>query len=523
MHFAQSQKGADKQQGWIKRGMNKRNLKRLLMVAPFMLLLLVGWTVGAALLGGHEKQVAAAGGTLDMRQLDFDDIYFLNADKGGWDTYSMQLYTPQQLAEITEKPPLVPRSAYSEDQYFTHRITLYLPQGQTYGISMRTADYAMRIFLNGEELGAAGWPAQTDADTVPRVLEKTYFFTPNTEKVEIVIQTANFNHADGGWVPSIYIGLSDAVAAKNQKDLIVSVMILGFLMSAFAYHFGLFCINPSRRPALFLALGCLALLVQNNRLVPIFFPNYNWHVVIRLEYCAVLFAYISLCCLMRAMYPKQIHKLPLKLFIAVCAAYALLVLTTDTVFFTRFVIVLQVAAVIMILYMIICLARGLRLNDLGRLLSFAGFLVLCIFGLNDILYHFGIIVWRMVFGQSFLAPIGMVFFILCFGLSLSLEFSKTEQALAEGRRHIAEVEARYQAIQNEANARAPKAVFSGFGLSQRETDVAWLLIDGASRVQIADALGISLGSVNTYCSRIYQKTSCASPADLLRSLNKISR
>jgi DNA-binding CsgD family transcriptional regulator len=63
---------------------------------------------------------------------------------------------------------------------------------------------------------------------------------------------------------------------------------------------------------------------------------------------------------------------------------------------------------------------------------------------------------------------------------------------------------------------------SGHGLSKREADVVWLLIDGKSRKEVALLLDISQNTVNTYCRRIFDKTGSTSLAELTKKLGIIA-
>lgn len=54
-------------------------------------------------------------------------------------------------------------------------------------------------------------------------------------------------------------------------------------------------------------------------------------------------------------------------------------------------------------------------------------------------------------------------------------------------------------------------------LSARESAVAEMLIEGATQASISEALGLSRGTVATYCHRIYEKAGCENRAAFLRA------
>ena len=64
-------------------------------------------------------------------------------------------------------------------------------------------------------------------------------------------------------------------------------------------------------------------------------------------------------------------------------------------------------------------------------------------------------------------------------------------------------------------------VLASLSLSERQSDVVRLLLhDGRSRADLAEALGISIGTMNTHCERIHAKLGIQRRADLLRRIIK---
>lgn len=59
-------------------------------------------------------------------------------------------------------------------------------------------------------------------------------------------------------------------------------------------------------------------------------------------------------------------------------------------------------------------------------------------------------------------------------------------------------------------------------LSPREAEVAELLLGGATQTAIADELGLSRGTIATYCRRVYDKTGSAGRAEFLRRCASIA-
>ena len=129
-----------------------------------------------------------------------------------WESWPEALYTPEDFAggTVAAAPRILAEEDYKSIPYATHRLRLTLPPGQTYGISMLTSEYAMRIYIDGVETDSADSPGTTRERTEHRALERTYYFAAQSGEVEIIVQAANFVHAKGGgWPPRFYIGTAE--------------------------------------------------------------------------------------------------------------------------------------------------------------------------------------------------------------------------------------------------------------------------------------------------------------------------
>ena len=127
-------------------------------------------------------------------------------------------------------------------------------------------------------------PGSTKETTEHRIAERTYYFSPQGDTVEILVQTANFAHSIGNGAPGIVVGTAEKITERNHVGLAVSFLIVSCLIAAFLYHAGLFCLNRSRRIDLIFAICCLLLALMNKKLLLMLRPNYTFAIAIRLEY-----------------------------------------------------------------------------------------------------------------------------------------------------------------------------------------------------------------------------------------------
>lgn len=496
-----------------------QNPRSLLSIALFLVLLLVLWA-GLTLLPAPEtvRLPEDAPGYRDLSGLDFSDtVYYV---KRGWDSLPGALYTPEDFADGVVAAPSVPSTSvdYAGVQYITHRQVLKLVPGRTYGLSMGVGDFSMRIFLDDAELDSIGVPGDTPERTVPRVDERTYYFTPRQEETTLLVQMANFVHREGVYPPNFTIGADTSITRLAQKHLIQSILVLGVLLAACLYYLALYLLNQRNRGSLVFSVCCALLALMNRQLIPLFWPEYNWHLAFQLEYL-VHFATFGMCVLLvDSLFPGLLHRRVTRPYWVLCGLYALSTFVLDTRVYSALLLGFEVVSIAMMAYVLARLLLSLRQRRVQNLLGFVGVAVLAFFALNDILYHNNIVMLGRLAGQLFTAPVGMVFFTFCYALIVSMDFAEHERRLAEAlgmaEERYAVLEARLRA-EAEARAEARPQPLEDFPLTPRERQIALLLLAGHTREEIMTLLGISRGTVNTLCSRLYRKLEVNSSTELI--------
>ncbi|MCL2124801.1 MAG: winged helix-turn-helix domain-containing protein [Oscillospiraceae bacterium] len=406
--------------------MDKPTHRDIFVITAFLILVLVIWigilnlpSPGIVDLNGYD-------GFYDFSDVDFADMVY--AYNNNWFSYPEKLYTPEDFAsgKVTEPPVLSNTLDYTSTQYFTHTMELSLPAGRTYGLFMRTADYSMRLFINGEEIDCVGLPGVSFETTTPRVLERIYAFIPQTGITTLIMQTANFVHREGAFAPRFIVGDYLDVQRRISKEDTITFLAMGCLLAASLYHLGLFALNRKRRTTLIFSLCCLLLMLITNK-IPIMFPDYNWQIVFRIEYFVHYAVFVFVLLFLDKLYPGVLHK-PVTLGYYIFAGLYIVALALPTTMFTKIFIVFEVVSIGLMLYVFIMLALfTLSRKNIQNVLSFVGLLVIGLFGLNDILMRFGLKLFGLISGQGFTAPLGMLFFVFCYTLVISLEYAETER------------------------------------------------------------------------------------------------
>lgn len=491
--------------------MLKTTPRDMIYIILFLVLVLAMWT-GLSLLPGPviEHVPYATRGSHDLTGTDFTDtIYRLEQ---AWETWPGKLYTPDELEDAEE--PI----QYNCDQpCATHRETLKLTPGITYGISNRSSDYAMRMFLNGEEIVTAGNPGATEEENVPGVREFVYYFTPQTETVEIVVQSSNYIHyRDGTKAPLLLIGTAENIADYVRNFTLKSGIIFGCLVMAFLYHLAVFLLNRRQLASLVFGLLCLVVgIYSTERFVSLTLTVY------RLGYVAMIFSVAGLVLLVNILFPDTLNKRLLLAYFAICGAYLVMSLLAHPLLVTRVLQVFQIISICMIVYSLVCLILKRRERELKNALAFLGVALFGLSTLYDILYKNGLGPNLLINDQRVVdGAAGMVLMVTCYAMVIAIEQTEVNRRLEEAKTALAAAKARYIALSQEKEngnlaEKAPTS-FSELGLTRREKEIALLLLDGRRRDEIAELLSISRGTINTHCTNIYRKANVTSVTEFTR-------
>jgi len=415
--------------------MNQSKIREFIPVLVFLVFILVFWALLAGMPTSEivNTQPVQADGIQDLREADFDNSIYVVSHKIQWESWGDKLYGPQDLTEeIVREARVLDDEDYKIIQFATHRTKMLLTPGKVYGISMKSADYSMRIFIGGEEIDSVGVPADTKEETVPRTNKRVYYFSPKTEVVDIVIQAANFVHNEGAYPPILFIGSYENIAHKQLTDSFMTFMIIGCLLTAGIHHLALFLLNRRRKTDFIFSVCCFLLLLMTNEFIPFFFPEYNWYIAFRLEYIVHYATFAAMTWLFHTLMPKALNKWVWRIFEGVCAVFTLSVFVFDTVIFSSFIQYFHYISIAFTLYLLVCLAAALKYKNIKNVLAFAGAFIMGLFAINDIILHMPVLTLphypgSIMWGLEFTAPVGMVFFVCCYSLILAVDYAETQR------------------------------------------------------------------------------------------------
>lgn len=307
--------------------------------------------------------------------------------------YPNILHTPETIPdslpsgnEVTQEPA----------RCGTYRMILELPAGKAYSIRAYSALHSQRLFVNSEELSVLGHPGTTADTTVPETGYYTVHFTPETDRTEILIQTAAFHYGHSG-LYDLVLGTAENIRMRTESVQTRIHMIEGGLVSSLLLSAGLYLFFK-RRANLWFSLACVAVFIrivvmEENNFLNFCFPL-SWEVSVELKYLSTVALGFFFVMFIKDSFPGVLHCALLTAFSVGCLLTTLTIIFTSVVFYSRVIFLsfwgswlfLIYAAFVLTLHMI----RRKRTLRIDQVLSFTEFLVFAVCFLFDLhLYRHG--------------------------------------------------------------------------------------------------------------------------------------
>jgi signal transduction histidine kinase len=412
--------------------MTGKTLNRFLYAAVLVLIFL-GWGCR----GTKETAPLARHGVLDLSGWDLVKDGPVNL-AGEWQFYWGQLLTPADFRG--SRPPeitgyLTLPSAWNSFQlngkklgaagYATLRLRILPGPGQAdLALRLFNVASAYRLWLNGRSLAASGVVGRKAAAEIPKTSILLPQFHQERGPIELVLQVSNYHYRQGGVISAIQLGPQALMEAGHIRQWGLALFFVGGLLVMGAYHLVLFWFRRTNRAPLYFGLYCLLWLGNflasdsSAWAIRLFWPQAS---MLLLEPLNLICFFLSVpvgYLFFRALYPEEFSTLILRFTAALAAGFVILALLASTLALTTALPVYYLCSCLLILY---CLARLLQARRKGReeaTFLLAGFLVLGLAGVNDMLFDLEVI--RSVY----LIQVGMFAFILFQAFALSRRFSR---------------------------------------------------------------------------------------------------
>jgi HD-GYP domain-containing protein (c-di-GMP phosphodiesterase class II) len=385
------------------------------------------------------RSAAAAKGAADLsRGIDFDGGELVRLD-GSWEFYKDRLVGPDEFAAGALPAPgyvKVP-SMWAAVQGFarasepvTGVATLRLrvavpPEDREWAIRLPNAYSAERLYVNGALVSEVGAVSGDPAAYVPSNGLALPLFRAAGGKLDIVLQVANFTTPMIGTWDNLLLGDSAALRRKRQIDVASTSLVSGALLIMGLYHLGLFVLRKKDKTSLLFGVICLLMTVRNHimgeRLLWDFWPSgaTAWEWFFRIQLLSAHMTLPLFALFFKELYPRQVHRVPVAITVAVSALWAALLLLSPAMVNQRFLHWFEYFLVVAGAYILGAILRAAIRREEGALMIAVGIAVLLGTSVNDVLLSTG------VFTKTFyMASYGVFFYIFTQSFNLSMIFSK---------------------------------------------------------------------------------------------------
>ncbi|MBE5995572.1 MAG: histidine kinase [Paenibacillaceae bacterium] len=181
---------------------------------------------------------------MDLSNWNMDETKILSLD-GEWEFYWNQLLTPKDF-QLQVQPsdknfmqvPGLWNGKMIEGKKLpvfgcaTYRLVLdHVPSREVMALKKENARFSSKVYVNGEELISDGLPARTSKDYRSGNTPKIGFFKNDSDKIEILVQTANYEYMNSGIPVSIELGREDVMLHQHQKDIMLALAIFAVLLA----------------------------------------------------------------------------------------------------------------------------------------------------------------------------------------------------------------------------------------------------------------------------------------------------
>ena len=286
---------------------NRTQTGRIVLAMVLILAATLGFVMFTLAPRMSEYPVDMENGVIDLTGFDFEQS--LAQLPLSWDYYPGKLFTPDDFANGgTGRPRKFTPEDEQAFQTGTYRTVLALVPGKTYALNAWSLDYSTRIFVDGEHALDIGNVANTASEFVPRMDSYTLPVIPKGDRVEVIIQYANFSHHEGGAMREITFGFSKNINSYAQGSMLSSAILGGALILVTVFYLMLY-IGGRGFPNFAFALCCFFLATRNQQFVISLMPmNYNWSIVYRFVYINNICTGMAFLLLVYSMYPAMLPR-----------------------------------------------------------------------------------------------------------------------------------------------------------------------------------------------------------------------
>lgn len=271
----------------------------------------------------------------------------------------------------------------------TYRALILLPPGylDRMGFDIPVFDSSFELSINGVTMARNGTPARSRAESIPAYEPQFIIYAPKSDTLELLIRVSNWEHRRGGfWMP-LKTGTFNTIRSNYTNQWFLSIAASGILFASFLFFFIFYLLDRRDKKLLMFAILVLCFALRPFMSAPYLvsiFELKNWYVIVRSEYLILLMMIASAAWLAWLIYPTRWFRRFAVGVDVVSLIGTVLVLVLPVYVFAYLVWVIQVIAIVVILYAVTMSIRGALKKNSFDILYLIAFLVIGIGFIADL-------------------------------------------------------------------------------------------------------------------------------------------
>jgi signal transduction histidine kinase len=309
--------------------------------------------------------------------------------------------------------------------YATFRVVIKLSEqdrSERLALRLPTIFHAYKLWANGELLAEVGVVGRDKSRAIPRLATKLVFFQPENDRVELVMQVANFHHHRGGITKPIELGGSDALTVRTNLNIAAEMFITASLLVIGVYHLLLFILRRKDRALLYFGLftllfGIRSLLV-GELMITQWWPTFPWELQFKIEYLILCSSGYIITMYSDCIFPNYVSRWFHLGTRIVTGALCIVVVATPAIIYTKMLPMIGVIVVLHMVYLMVGLVHAAVRRMEGALVFLLVSVVALVTVVNDFLYYNE---WSRIGNTS---PLGLLVFTIAQMMLLSSRFTR---------------------------------------------------------------------------------------------------
>jgi signal transduction histidine kinase len=295
--------------------------------------------------------------------------------------------------------------------YRLHVITDF-PTDTQMGLLLNNFSSAYNLYVNDKLIATSGIPSVEPEGEVGKYKVNAIYFQIPMKEFDILIQVSNYETARGGFWNSAYLGTSEGIGSLYSYRIAQEMFLIGALAIICIYSFYLYIARPELKFFLYFSILCAVLIIALDMIEQLFIisriPWLDFRTTHAIWYTSTAWIIILLLLFVHELFPSKLSRIIVRISMINITIWQIVLLLTKPVFYTRFVNIYNILAIIGALGAVMIVAVGIRYGYKDGWINIISMITVLVVYLHDILYRNNII--RSRYGE--IINIGIFLFII---------------------------------------------------------------------------------------------------------------